>query len=671
MTPSIDRTWGAQSMVAPLREVLVKRPGAAFGAAFDDPAVGFLRPVDLDRAQREHDGLVEALEHLGTRVHVLDDETDDPDLVYVFDPMLIADGGAIPLRPGKPNRRDEPAVLEAWTSAHGIPTLGRIDGAGTVEGGDTFWLRPDLLCIGRTLRTNDAGARQLASIVGGDAHIFDLPYWKGPAELVHLLSVISPVADDLAVVFLPLLPAGLYAAPRRSRRSPGRGAGGGVRHAWLQRAGGAPRGGPRRTRQPGDPAAAGGSRVRGARGAAGGGRRERIGRRDLPDPTGAAGVSKRSSRLRAGAEAAAAAVDADALAAELAALVRIPSITGDEDAIQAYLADRLDTLGMTVEVFHPDPAAIRGDVDWPGEEVARTSLPVVIGRVGRAGGVRVVLSGHVDVVPTGDPATWSEDPWSGEIHDGHLHGRGACDMKGGVASILGALRALAVSGALERLQGELIVALVPSEEDGGQGTLAAIRAGATGDLCIIPEPSNLDVVIAHAGAITFRLTVPGRAAHASRRTEGVSALDNLQMLVRALELDEAQRNAEETEPLMTALGLPYPTIIGKVSGGEWASTVMDQVVAEGRYGVRLGQTPAAAAVELRACIARACAFDEFLRAHPATVEVFGAEFGTARVPADHQLPVGLASVAACRHGPPARDAGRAVRRGHAPVQQHR
>jgi dimethylargininase len=210
MTSIDGRAWGAQSMVAPLRDVLVKPPGAAFGHAFDDPAAGFLRPVDLPRARREHDGLVEMLDRLGARVHVLTTETDDPDLVYVFDPMLVADGGAIPLRPGKPNRAGEPAVLEAWTAARGIPTLGRIEAPGTVEGGDTFWLRPDLLCIGRTLRTNDAGARQLASIVGGDVRTFDVPYWKGPAELVHLLSVISPVADDLAVVFLPLLPAGLY-----------------------------------------------------------------------------------------------------------------------------------------------------------------------------------------------------------------------------------------------------------------------------------------------------------------------------------------------------------------------------------------------------------------------------------------------------------------------------
>jgi N-dimethylarginine dimethylaminohydrolase len=194
-------------------DVLVKAPGRAFAGAFDDPALGFLRPVDRG-GRREHDGLVEALERLGVRVHVLDAETDDPDLVYVFDPLLVADRGAIALRPGKPNREGEPAILEAWTRAHGIPTHGRIEGPGRVEGGDTFWLRPDLLCIGRTLRTNEAGARQLASIVGGDVRVFDVPYWKGPAELVHLLSVISPVADDVAVVFLPLLPAGLYALLR-------------------------------------------------------------------------------------------------------------------------------------------------------------------------------------------------------------------------------------------------------------------------------------------------------------------------------------------------------------------------------------------------------------------------------------------------------------------------
>jgi N-dimethylarginine dimethylaminohydrolase len=205
-----ERRFGAQSMTAPLREAVVKRPGAAFGRAFEDPSHGFLRPVDLDRAQREHDAFVATLDSLGVAVRTIDDDGPDPDLVYTFDPLLVSDRGAIALRPGKANRAGEADVLETWTTAEGIPTAGRITAPGTIEGGDTFWLRPDLLCIGRTLRTNDAGARQLAEIVGGDVRIFDVPYWRGPAELVHLLSVISPVADDLAVVYLPLLPVGLW-----------------------------------------------------------------------------------------------------------------------------------------------------------------------------------------------------------------------------------------------------------------------------------------------------------------------------------------------------------------------------------------------------------------------------------------------------------------------------
>ncbi len=202
--------FGAQSMTAPLREVLVKRPGPAFGRAFDDPAHGFLRPVDLAVAQREHDRFVELLAGLGPTVHELGMESDSPDLVYQFDPLLVTHRGAIPLRAGKPNRCGEERLTEAWLNGRGVPTIGRIEAPGTIEGGDTFWLRPDLLCIGRTLRTNSEGARQLAALVGGDVRVFDTPYWRGPAELIHLLSVISPIADDLAVVYLPLMPVGLW-----------------------------------------------------------------------------------------------------------------------------------------------------------------------------------------------------------------------------------------------------------------------------------------------------------------------------------------------------------------------------------------------------------------------------------------------------------------------------
>jgi acetylornithine deacetylase len=338
-------------------------------------------------------------------------------------------------------------------------------------------------------------------------------------------------------------------------------------------------------------------------------------------------------------------VDTDRIEADLRRLIRIRSVTGSEEAIQDDMEALFREIGLETSRIETDPVVFAGDPDFPGSEMARASLPVVVGRLGRPGGRRILLVGHVDVVPPGNLATWTVDPWAAETREGRMYGRGACDMKGGVVAILAAARAIVSSGMAGDLAGEVVVVSVPSEEDGGQGMLAAIRAGCTGDEAIITEPTGLEVVIAHAGAITFRLTVPGRAAHASTRREGVSALDNLYTVIAALAADETARNAAETDPLMTALDLPYATMIGKVEGGEWASTVLDRVVAEGRYGVRLGQTWRDAEGDLRACIEAACAADPFLRDHPVGVEITGGRFSSARIPADHPLPVSLANAA--------------------------
>ena len=204
------RLYGAQSMTAPLHEVVVKRPGAAFGAAYENLAHGFLHPVDLAEAQRQHDAFCQVLADLGVRVHQLDAETESPDLTYTFDSALVTDRGIIGLRSGKPTRQGEAAPMLEWAAGRDIPVLGQLGDGETADGGDTFWLRPDVFCIGRSLRTNMAGAARLTELVGGDIHVFDVPYANGPAECLHLLSVISPIADDLAVVFMPQLPAGLY-----------------------------------------------------------------------------------------------------------------------------------------------------------------------------------------------------------------------------------------------------------------------------------------------------------------------------------------------------------------------------------------------------------------------------------------------------------------------------
>jgi dimethylargininase len=204
------RRYGAQSMTAALREALVKRPGEAFGRAHEDAAHGFLHPVDLAEARRQYDAFCGLLAGLGVTVHQLEAETTSPDLTYTFDPALVTDRGMIALRSGKPTRQGEELAHVEWAEAHGIPVYGRLEAPETADGGDTFWLRPDVFCIGRSLRTNRAGVAWLRELVGGEVLVFDVPYATGPADCLHLLSVISPVADDLAAVFLPQLPAGLY-----------------------------------------------------------------------------------------------------------------------------------------------------------------------------------------------------------------------------------------------------------------------------------------------------------------------------------------------------------------------------------------------------------------------------------------------------------------------------
>jgi acetylornithine deacetylase len=343
---------------------------------------------------------------------------------------------------------------------------------------------------------------------------------------------------------------------------------------------------------------------------------------------------------------AAVAVDADAIRADLLTLVGIPSVTGDEGAARDAVAGMMAAAGLAARSWDADPAALARDPDFPGSEMPRSTLPLAAGTLrGVQPGLRLILAGHTDVVPPGDRATWSLEPFRPEVRDGWIVGRGACDMKGGLVAAVAALAAVRAAVDPSALGGEATVLAVPSEEDGGGGMLAAIRAGYVGDAAVITEPTRLEIVTVQAGAITFRLTVPGRAAHASTRREGVSALEKLEVLHAALRADEAARNASETRPEMRALGLPYPTIIGTVHGGDWASTVPDRVVAEGRYGVRAGQTAAEAADELRAVIAAACADDPWLRERPALVEFAGGRFSSAEVPADHPLPLGLAAAA--------------------------
>lgn len=320
----------------------------------------------------------------------------------------------------------------------------------------------------------------------------------------------------------------------------------------------------------------------------------------------------------------------------LGELVAMPSTGGStaEVDIQHVLAEVLAGDGFDVDLWPLDLDALTSDPEFPGMEVdRRAAYGLVATRSGHAPdlGRSLLVDGHVDVVPPGDLGAWSGDPYTMRRleRDGRevLVGRGTCDMKAGLVAAIAAARALRAVGV--RLAGDLTLAPVVGEEDGGLGTFALVRRGVTADACVIPEPTDLDLVPANGGALTFRLRVPGRATHASRRTEGVSAIEMFLPVLDALRDLEAGRNAD-VDPLVRRWPLAYPLSIGTVHAGDWASTVPDLLVAEGRLGVALDEPPEAARAALEACVAQACAAHPFLTEHPVAVEWWGGQFASGR-----------------------------------------
>ena len=335
--------------------------------------------------------------------------------------------------------------------------------------------------------------------------------------------------------------------------------------------------------------------------------------------------------------AALAAVDEAAIAGTLAELIAVPSVTGSaaESELQHQLARRLDQLGLEVDLWPLDLPGLRADPEFPGAEAPRDEAWGLVGTTpGDPDGPTLVLQGHVDVVPPGDRALWAGDPFRPRAVGDALHGRGACDMKAGLAANLAALAALRDSGV--RLRGRVAAHFVVGEEDGGLGAFGTLRRGHTGDACVITEPTGGALITANAGALTFRIEVAGRAAHASTRDAGVSAVDAYLPLHRALAELEARRNADP-DPLLAEHPIPYAVSVGVLRSGDWASTVPDRLVAEGRLGVRLGEDPAAARAELERCLAEVAATDPWLRDHPPAVSWPGGQFASGRLPAGHPL----------------------------------
>ena len=200
--------YGSQSMIAPLRRVLVKRPDEAFAVEEPDKWHYTARP-NLEIAQQEHDALIALLRHAGVEVIYHDEpHPEHADAIFVFDPALITDQGAIILSMGKELRRGEETAMARCLEKAGVPVHYTLHGSARAEGGDLLWVDHDTLAVGLGFRTNAEGVRQLEEALAGHGVTIipvELPYYTGPEACLHLLSLISIVNHKMAVVYPPLL----------------------------------------------------------------------------------------------------------------------------------------------------------------------------------------------------------------------------------------------------------------------------------------------------------------------------------------------------------------------------------------------------------------------------------------------------------------------------------
>jgi len=366
------------------------------------------------------------------------------------------------------------------------------------------------------------------------------------------------------------------------------------------------------------------------------------------------------------------AIDVDGLVATTGDLIEFASTGGDEIPVQEHMAGLLQAAGMETDLWEIDLDHLRAHAAY-GAEIEREQALGLVGLSGGGDGPTLALNGHVDVVPAGELQRWSVPPFVGTVRDGRLYGRGAADMKGGLCCALYAVRALAAAGV--RLDGSVMIQSVAGEEDGGIGTLATVERGHTADGAIILEPTGLVVAPAQAGALSFRLTIPGRAAHGALRAEGVNPLDKLGRVHEALVELEGERNRRLAHPLFADYDIPYAICVGKAYGGVWASTVAETLTLEGRYGIGIGEDVEVARGEFEAAIRAAADADPWLREHPPRVEWWGARYQPADIPPEHPLVTTLAGAFAATAGrpPPVRgmpygaDMHLLVHQGHTPT----
>jgi acetylornithine deacetylase len=326
----------------------------------------------------------------------------------------------------------------------------------------------------------------------------------------------------------------------------------------------------------------------------------------------------------------------DRAVAFLQKMIAIPSVTGDEAAIQRFVADYLKGIGLDVDMWETDWEALKKHPGYRPVDRGYEGRPnIVATRKGTGGGKSLLLNGHTDVIPVGNGEGWSDDPWSASIKDGRIYGRGSADMKSGVASHIMAVELLAAAGV--KLRGDVLINVVIDEEVSGHGTLDTVIRGYKADAGISGETSDLAVQPACIGRIWFEIAIEGKPAGIQKRYEGVSGIELGYKIVKAVQALEDRRVATVKHPLYPNALDSLPCIIGSFSAGNYPSAFPATALLRGSIGTVPGEDHEGVKRSLVEQIARAAAEDEWMKDHPPVVRFVGYDAQASEIPRDHPI----------------------------------
>ena len=325
--------------------------------------------------------------------------------------------------------------------------------------------------------------------------------------------------------------------------------------------------------------------------------------------------------------------------------VQSPSLANNEGPVQELVQNKLDSLGLITRRIPVIFDAIKDHPAFCDDGFSPNTRVNVIGQWNNDGGGKsLILNGHVDVVPTGPEELWHESPWSGAIKNGKIYGRGSTDMKGGLSAAIFAVQILQKIGF--KPNGNVMVQSVVGEESGGCGTLTNIVKEYSADAAVILEPTSLKISPIQSGALTFRLTIPGRATHAAMRWDGVSAIEKFNLIHQSILEFEKERHQSFDIKYYESKDRVAPINIGTIKGGEWHSTVPETVVAEGRLGVFPGESAQDARDTFETHLKTISETDDWLKENLPIVEWFEGQFESGKTDINHPL---IQSLSDCYH----------------------